>query len=161
MKTHVTFLAEGLNQVEPKKNFINDSNFGEDMAQWIIDGFNKSGDVSADPEPLQEDWGWRVYVSTDGFSGNIGLGSYVVGTSSGDHDGWVCFWDKPKWKKPFLFFGRAKADEYNKRVEESSVKIILRFHGILCASQRISQIRWHDEADFLKGNEESWTPKPL
>ena len=161
MKTHVTFLAEGFNKIERKPNFINDDNFGEDLAQWIIAEFNKFKDISADPEPLQEDWGWLVFVSTEQFSGNIGMGSYEVGTSNGEKDGWLCFWDTPKMKKPFLFFGKAKAAEYNLRIQEDSKKILLRFHEIISASPRISQIRWHDETDFRKGNEDSWTSKPL
>jgi len=58
MKTHVTFLADGFNQTEQKPNFINDGNFGEDLAHWLIAEFKKFEDILADPEPLQEDWGW-------------------------------------------------------------------------------------------------------
>jgi hypothetical protein len=161
MKTHVTFLAEGFNQTERKPNFINDGNFGEDLAQWIIAEFNKFDDIPADTEPLQEDWGWRVFVSTKLCSGNIGLGCYQVETTSGEKDGWMCFWDAPKKKKPFLFFGKSKAEESNMHIEDASRMILLRFHDIISASSRFSQIRWHDETDFMKGNEDNWAPKPL
>jgi hypothetical protein len=160
MKTHVTFLADGFNLTETKPNFINDGNFGEDVAQWIIAEFNKHSDISADPEPLQEDWGWLIQVSTDQFSGHIGLGSYQVGTSNGEKDGWLCFWEAPKKKEPFLFFGKAKADEYNARIPEASEKMLRRFHAIISASSIISQIRWHDESDFMNGNEDKWSPMP-
>jgi hypothetical protein len=160
MKNHVTFLAEGFNQTEQKPNFINDDNFGEDLALWMIAEFNKFKDISADPEPLQEDWGWWVFVSTENYTGHIGLGSYEVGTPDGQKDGWMCFWDTPKKKKPFLFFGKGKADEYNTRIQEASKKIIMRSHDIISASPRFSRIRWHDEADFMKGNEDSWTSIP-
>ena len=161
MKTYVTFLSEGFNQTEQKPNFINDGNFGEDLAHWLIAEFKKFEDISSDPEPLQEDWGWWVFVSTGQFSGSIGLGSYVVGTSHGDQDGWLCFWDPPKKKKPFLFFGKTKADQSNHQIEEVSKKILLRFHDILSESARVSQIRWHDETDFMNGKEDNWSAKPF
>ncbi|MFN6129282.1 MAG: hypothetical protein ACK6DC_20790 [Planctomycetota bacterium] len=161
MKNHVTFLADGFNQTEPKPNFINDGNFGEDLAHWLIAEFKKFEDISADPEPLQEDWGWLVFVSTGQFTGNIGLGFYVVGTSQGDQDGWLCVWDPPKKKKPFLLFRKTKADQSNHQIEEISKKILLRFHDILSESPRISQIRWHDETDFMQGNEDNWSAKPF
>jgi hypothetical protein len=96
MKTHVTFLAEGFNQTEHKPNFINDDNFGEDVAQWIIAKLKNHRDISADPEPVQEDCGWLLQISTDQFSGDIGLGSYQVGTSTGEKHGWLCFWKAPR-----------------------------------------------------------------
>ena len=161
MKTHVTFLADGFNQTEQKPNFINDGNFGEDLAHWLIAEFKKFEDISADPEPLQEDWGWWVFISTGQFSGSIGLGSYVVGTSHGDQDGWLCFWDPAKKKKPFLFFGKTKADQSNHQIEELYKENLLRFHDILSESPRISQIRWHDETDFMKGKEDSWSSIPF
>ena len=161
MKTHVTFLADGFNQTEQKPNFINDENFGEDLAHWLIAEFKKFEDISADPEPLQEDWGWWVFISTGQFSGSIGLGSYVVGTSHGDQDGWLCFWDPAKKKKPFLFFGKTKADQSNHQIEELYKENLLRFHDILSESPRISQIRWHDETDFMKGKEDSWSSIPF
>ena len=161
MKTHVTFLADGFNQTEQKPNFINDGNFGEDLAHWLIAEFKKFEDISADPEPLQEDWGWWVFISIGQFSGSIGLGSYVVGTSHGDQDGWLCFWDPAKKKKPFLFFGKTKADQSNHQIEELYKENLLRFHDILSESPRISQIRWHDETDFMKGKEDSWSSIPF
>jgi hypothetical protein len=161
MKTHVTFLADGFNQTEQKPNFINDGNFGVDLAHWLIAEFKKFEDISADPEPLQEDWGWWVFISTGQFSGSIGLGSYVVGTSHGDQDGWLCFWDPQKKKKPFLFFGKTKADQSNHQIEELYKENLLRFHDILSESPRISQIRWHYETDFMKGKEDSWSSIPF
>lgn len=160
MKNHVTFLADGFNLTETKPNFINDDNFGEDLAQWLIAEFNKHRDFSADPEPIQEDWGWLIQISTDQFSGHIGLGPYEVGTTDGEIYGWMCFWEAPKKKKPLLFFGKAKADEYNVRIPEASEKILRRFHAIISESPIISQIRWHDESDFMNGNEDNWSPMP-
>jgi hypothetical protein len=161
MKNHVTFLADGFNQTEQRPNFINDGNFGEDLAHWLIAEFKNFEDISTDSEPLQEDWGWWVFVSTGQVYGSIGLGAYVVGTSHGDQDGWMCFWDPPEKKKPFLFFGKTKADQSNHQIEEVSKKILLQFHDILSESPRISQIRWHDETDFMNGKEDNWSSKPF
>lgn len=68
---------------------------------------------------------------------------------------------KKKNKKPFLFFGKTKADQSNHQIEELYKKNLLRFHDILSESPRISQIRWHDETDFMKGKEDSWSSIPF
>jgi hypothetical protein len=80
MKTYVTFVADRFNQKERLPTFINDDNFGEVLAQWIIAKLSQAVDVLADPDPLQEDWGWLVHVSVDQVSGHIGLGAYQVET---------------------------------------------------------------------------------
>ena len=160
MRTHVTFVADSFNQKEGRPNFINDGNFGEDLAQWLIAKLSQVGDISVEPDPLQEDWGWCVFVSADQVSGFIGLGAYEVGTAEGIKDGWMCFLDMPR-KKPFLFFGKSKADEYNSRIQEVSEKILRGFNAIISNSPSISQIRWHNEADFMSANEDNWTSSPL
>lgn len=161
MKTYVTFFADRFNQKERQPGFINDDNFGEDLAQWIIAKLSQADDVSADPDPLQEDWGWLVYVSVGHVSGHIGLGTYQVETSEGMKDGWMCFLEMPRNKKPSLLLNKAKADEYNFRIQGASEKILRDFNAILSSSPSISQIRWHDESDFLSGNEDNWTLSPL
>jgi hypothetical protein len=161
MNTYVTFVADRFNQKERRPNFINDDNFGEDLAQWIIAKLSQVNDILADPDPLQEDWGWLVYVSVDQVSGNIGLASYQVETPEGIKDGWMCFLEMPKNKKPSLLLNKAKADEYNCRIQEVSEKILRDFNAILSSSPSISQIRWHNESDFMSGNEDNWTVSPL
>lgn len=161
MKTYVTFLADRFNQKERRPNFINDDNFGEDLAQWIIAKLSQESDILADSDPLQEDWGWLVYVSVDQVSGHIGLGAYQVETLEGVNDGWMCFLEMPRNKKPSLLLNKAKADEYNFQIQVASRKILQAFNAILRNSPSISQIRWHNEADFLSGNEDNWAPSPL
>ncbi|MFN9915281.1 MAG: hypothetical protein ACK53L_22015, partial [Pirellulaceae bacterium] len=102
MKTYVTFVADKFNQKERLPNFINDDNFGEDLAQWIIAKLSLADDISVDPDPLQEDWGWLVNVSVGQVSGHIGLGAYQVETPEGVKDGWMCFLKMPKNRKPSL-----------------------------------------------------------
>ena len=48
----------------------------------------------------------------------------MVGTSHGDQDGWLCFWDPPKKKKPFLFFGKTKADLFEQIEPSQSMETI-------------------------------------
>jgi hypothetical protein len=161
MKTYATFVADKFNQKERLPNFINDDNFGEDLAQWIIAKLSLADDISVDPDPLQEDWGWLVNVSVGQVSGHIGLGAYQVETPEGVKDGWMCFLKMPKNRKPSLLLNKAESDEYNSRIQEVSEKILQGFNTILSNSPSISQIRWHNEADFLTGNEDDWTASPF
>jgi hypothetical protein len=161
MKNHVTFFADRFNQKKQQPSFIDADIFGKDLAQWIIAKLSQADDISADPDPLQEDWGWLVFVSVDQVPGHIGLGAYQIETFEGIKDGWLCFLEMPKNKKPSLLLNKAKADEYNFRIQEVSEKILRAFNIILGNSPSISQIRWHNEADFMMGNEANWTSSPL
>jgi hypothetical protein len=73
----------------------------------------------------------------------------------------MCFLEMPKNMKPSLLLNKAKADEYNCRIQEVSEKILRDFNAILSSSPSISQIRWHNESDFMSGNEDNWTASPL
>jgi hypothetical protein len=73
----------------------------------------------------------------------------------------MCFLKMPKNRKPSLLLNKAESDEYNSGIHEVSEKILQDFNAILSNSPSISQIRWHNEADFLTGNEDDWAASPL
>jgi hypothetical protein len=56
MRTHVTFLTKAFNLTKQKSHFINEANFGEDLANWLIVELNKCNFIKVDVNPLQEDW---------------------------------------------------------------------------------------------------------
>lgn len=56
--TEVTFLTERFNHTESKEHYINPHCYGDDVAQWLIDEFLKSGVKTEEKTPDQEDFGW-------------------------------------------------------------------------------------------------------
>lgn len=163
MRTHVTFLAAAVDGTarRPGPAEDQDGDSGATLAASLVAAFDARGDLRADPELVQEDWGWRLSVSAGPVRGSLGLGPYRVGTSSGDQAGWLCFWDPPKPRKPFLGFGKARADDHRRAVEAASVAVLRRLQEVLAASPWVSEIRWHDEARFMHGDESRWASTPL
>lgn len=74
MRNHVTFVADGFERSHPGPDADDAPPPGEDLARWLIAELGVSGGLDAAPEPMPEDWGWRVFVSVDGLSANLGAG---------------------------------------------------------------------------------------
>src|SRR3970282_40662 len=75
MRDDITVETGLFNHTEVKANFINPNCFGEDFADWLSeklstlknDGFELS-------QPIQEDYGWGLWVSKDKDTFWIALG---------------------------------------------------------------------------------------
>ena len=75
MRDDITVETGLFNHTEVKANFINPNCFGEDFAEWLSnklstlknDGFELS-------QPIQEDYGWGLWVSKDKNTFWIALG---------------------------------------------------------------------------------------
>jgi hypothetical protein len=147
MRDHVTFLSDAFNKTEVKDNFINDDCFGEDLAEWLISCLSLPAGFVVDPEPCQEDWGWEVLLSGNGEKIFVGIGQYEID----DQLGWMCF---VKSEVPFY------KSWFGVRSDVARRSICAALHHALHTNQRITQIRWHHEQDFMKGNESNWTERP-
>jgi hypothetical protein len=161
MKDHVTFISSAFNLTEVKENFINDCCFGEDLANWLITTLKEQQpDAEVEPEPLQEDWGWWVFVSFNGQHANIGLGPYTIDTVDACN-GWMCFVEakKPGFSLKHLFSPKAKQEAQEKAAAAKNLAC-LALHKALSTSDKFTEIRWHEEERFLKGDEDHWTPTP-
>lgn len=161
MRNHVTFVAGGFERSHPGPDADDAPPPGEDLARWLIAELGGSGGLDAAPEPMPEDWGWRVFVSVDGLSANLGVGEYQVGTATGDRAGWLCFLDPPKRRKPVLMFGKAAAEAHNRRVDAACRTILARVHEVLARASVATDVRWHLESDFMAGVEDRWESRPV
>jgi hypothetical protein len=94
-------------------------------------------------------------------NGNLCLGSYQVVTSNGPQEGWLVYLDLPLKKGFWQLFSKNKAQANNQNHKEVTERILMQVHSILNNASFISQIRWHTEADFLKGNEDLWKSTPV
>ncbi len=146
MRTHVTFLSDAFNRTEEKENFLNPCCFGEDLVRWMIPRFAGTH-LKIDPDPRQEDWGWKVLVSCEGRQFLIGVGQYEVGRESG----WLCFVES---RLPFF----KKWVGANDSAEQQQVCAAL--HSVLSSSPEIRDIRWYPSESFTKGKEADWKTEP-
>ena len=160
-KTHATFLAEGFNRTDAKSDFRNENNFGEDLCRWLIQQFQRFPDLSVAASPEPEDWGWRMDVALALDHGSIGIGAHAVMAGHGEIDGRLCFWDPPKPKRALLPFRRQRFADFNHGIENCTRAVLSKLQQILSKAPAVSRVHWHDEDNFMAGNQEDWSPEPL
>ena len=148
-RTHVTFVTELFNTEEAKDYFINPNCFGDDCAQWLIDGLISQRIEDLDKQPTQEDWGWLFSVTKDQRNFLIGVGLCEDDEAPNT---WLVF-----IKSQLTWFGRrlfGRSDE----VELSAVCVAV--DRALKSASEISDIRWHREEDWMKGRDQDWSSDP-
>lgn len=64
MERHVSFRSSQFGSRTPGAHFINDRCFGEDLLSWLRDGLTTAGLEPS--EPIQEDYGWGVWLEAGG-----------------------------------------------------------------------------------------------
>lgn len=147
MRTHVTFHSDlfetDWESVEPE----NPCCLGEDLVDWIAEQLAKQNENISREFSCQEDWGWALIVCCDRRSFMFGVGGYEIEENAG----WLCF---VKSRLPFFKRWFGVDDTREQRM------VCRALHQALESEPQISDIRWHDEADFSKGNEDTWTPRP-
>lgn len=143
----MTFRSDAFNTTEPRKYFINECCFGDDVAKWLAEELKARG-VAAD-EPDQEDFGWFL-----NFSPAAGPHTLVLGYRPGDEDapgGWFGVLERDCGFIASIFGGR------NKGVQQEAAELI---HSVLTGSEKTQEVRWHRRADFDAGREEPGSPSP-
>ncbi len=96
------------------------------------------------------------------FGGSLCVGAYQAGTTTGQADGWLCFWDPPRNKRRGWFgFGRQKLEDEARRIDEASRIVLSRLAEVLVDTGGFTAIRWHHEEDFMSGNEDTWADGPF
>jgi hypothetical protein len=141
---HVTFVTALFNTTEVKDYFINDCCFGDDCAQWLIDKLKAQNGVQVDEEPGQEDWGWY-------FCAAVGPRRFLVGVGlCEDEDApntWLVFVESELgWLKRKLL-GQTDHAEL--------LLVCEAFDHVLKSEPLISDVRWHEAADWMKAREDN------
>jgi hypothetical protein len=145
VRTLVTFRAAGFNTSDVGQHFLNDDNFGEDVAVWIVNSLMNIG-VTVDPEVGQEDHGWYFTFTVDGQDYD-----FIVGYRANHGPEWIGWLERSVGLIPSLFGGRRRG------IKSSAAATI---HRVLVASPNFSHIAWHFERDFQDGDENRGTRQP-
>ena len=150
-RTHVTFVTELFNTEEVKDYFINPSCFGEDCAQWMIDRLASQGIEKVDGKPAQEDWGWLFSVSMEQRDFIVGVGLYEDEDSPNT---WLVF-IKSQW-------GSLNRKLFGQSDDAELLVVCEAVDRALKSASEISDVRWHIEEDWMKGENGNWrsAPKP-
>ena len=148
MRTLVTFESSAFNTTDTREYFINPGCYGDDTCRWLMHRLRHAG-VSTDPEPGQEDFGWY-------FNFTLGEGEHclVVVFRPGNNEAgagvWIAWLERKTGFVGALLGGRKRG------IPTAAVSAV---HRAL-ASPEVSNVRWHDRAEFESGNEERGSQEP-
>lgn len=149
VRTHVTFVTKLFNREEVKDYFVNPSCFGDDCAQWLIDRLASQGIEKMDGKPVQEDWGWHFRISVAQRDFMIGVGLYE---DEGSPNTWLAFIKSHLGSLSRKIFGQSDDAEL--------LAVCEAVDRALKSSPEISDVRWHTEEDWLKGENGNWRSAP-
>jgi hypothetical protein len=141
MKTLFTFKSNWFNTTESKKDFVNPNCFGDDVAKWLITELKQKVE-KIDLEPSPEDYGWYFNFSTGKDSVRL-----VIGLRPDDRT-WIGWLENKRGFLGSIFLG------WKEGVSEIATKII---NEILSKSDKVSDLKWHNQRDFDMGKEEFGT----
>jgi hypothetical protein len=80
MKDDTTVETDLFEHKEVKPHFINPICFGEDFARWLLEELSPLKDEGFQlSDPIQEDYGWGIWISKDSDSFWIALGMMAEG----------------------------------------------------------------------------------
>ena len=147
-RTFITFSCSGFNTSEQRDYFINPSNFGDDLAQWLMQQL-RARNVEVDAELGQEDYGWYFTFRSGGQSYD-----FVLGHRDEEGGQWLGWLERSAGFLPSLLGARRRS------VPPEPAQLI---HTVLVSLPEVQGIRWHLAKDFDAGNEEAGTvgPTPL
>lgn len=139
-RTIVTFRSCAFNSKEQKDYFINAENFGDDLALWLSERFEKRNVRIQKGEdfPGQEDFGWFFNCKVDGDDYCVVIGHHY---DNEDFE-WIIWIERKCGLMKSLFGGRKK--DIASRVPQT-------VHEILSSTSDITCIKWHRQADSDQG----------
>jgi hypothetical protein len=147
MRSIVTFVSDAFRQ-QPNEDgepyFL-----GEDVAAWLSATLSQDERLksSSITEPFEEDWGWAILASLNGRRFLVGIGERPIN----NQPAWICFVNStlPFYRK---WFGACDDAERQSLCQS--------IHRALSSHAQIQHVRWHDEQDFMRGDEDSWRSTP-
>lgn len=149
LRTFVTFASNAFNTTASLPHFINPGNFGDDLAQWMVDRLNAAG-IEGSGELGQEDFGWYLSFRCGGVEHDLVLG-YREGNvdESGE---WIAWVERRAGCIPSLMGAR------NRGIRPEAVKVV---HDVLAGAQEIRNVRWHHLRDAAIVDSDSGAPDPF
>lgn len=146
LRTPVTFRSAAFDTTEAKTYFINDENYGDDVAAWMAEQLRTRG-IEVDQDIGQEDHGWYLTFRVEGTAYN-----FVVGHRDGSRVEWIG-WLERSVGLLGLWFGA--------RTRGISAEAALEIHHALSEADEVTDVEWYDEREFMRGSEEGGAPTPL
>ena len=144
-RTYVTFQSSAFNTTETGADYINPDNFGDDLAQWVMERLREQSVVVA-PELGQEDLGWYITFEVAGQSYN-----FILGYRYGEESNWLGWLERDVGLLPSVFGARRRS------IMPEGAQAI---HRALTSSSDIQNVRWHFKQDFDAGDEEHGNTQP-
>ncbi|HVF46012.1 MAG TPA: hypothetical protein VNA17_00450 [Pyrinomonadaceae bacterium] len=131
MKSQISFTTDIFESQTPKPHFISPRNFGEDLAEWLVEASRASAFKLG--SPFQTEEGWTVPAQAGGESFEIGVG--IMDESIGDAQAnWLITVEKKrKWKV------------FSSRDSELRSELCDHIQNILRDKPHIREIRWTDQ----------------
>ena len=141
----VTFNCPGFNTTTEQPHFINEGNFGEDVAKRVGEELKALGCTVQD-EIGQEDHGWYVSFTTAGTPY-----TFVVGIRDADTQDWVGWVERDAGCLGSMFGGRARG------IADAALRVVA---AAVRALPGVTNIQWHVSAAFDAGREDEGTSEP-
>jgi hypothetical protein len=131
LRTEVSFLSNAFNTTQTKETYINEQNYGDDLALAVMDRLRALGwQVAAedDGSPGQEDHGWYF-----GFGREKPDHTFMVGHITDTSDEWLGWVERDAGFIASLFGGRQKG------IQPEAAQAI---HAALSGMPEIREIKW-------------------
>jgi hypothetical protein len=145
MKTLFTFKSDTFNTSNEKDYFINPNNYGDDVMSWLMEELTKENFAVITTKPSQEDYGWFLNFIVDSKKYCV-----VIGLRPEDST-WIGWIERARGLFGSLFLGREKG---------ISRDVVFAIHKILSHSNKIVELKWHEQKYFDKGVEDVATNTP-
>ena len=142
-RSYLTFKSTAFNVTEPKPEFLNESNFGDDVAAFIADRLRKAGWEVAE-EIGQEDHGWYLTYRK-------GKPSYdlIVQLVNGETGLWLAWIEKGLGILPSLLGGRKKP---------VPTEALVAVYDALKEADEVQDLMWFTKEEFIDGRPGAKTP---
>ena len=141
MNRCVTFASRRFESRTPGPHFINPGNFGEDLATWLR---SRLPERFAPGEPIQEDYGWGVWVQA-------GSDPYWIAVGKMDEDEGEAAADAvPTWLIALAYepgFNLLRRLTHRPRREDLDA-LCAAVHDALQGEAEIDEVRWWGEQPF-------------
>lgn len=142
-RTLVTFRSSIFNATQPRPNYINPHNYGDDVAEWLRDRLKNSG-IPVEARIGQEDFGWYL-----GFQLAQDRYQFIVGYNADGY--WLGWLERARGFLASLLGAR------NRGIRNEAVEAV---HSVLLSSESIHDVRWHYQKDFDALHEELGSRTP-
>jgi hypothetical protein len=136
VRTYVTFKSAAYNTTEPKDHYYHPNNFGDDLAEWLMQALEQQG-YQVGEGLKQEDHGWY-------FTFWVGDRAYQFIVGYRGEEEWLGWVERKLGLLASLFGGRKRG------IQPQATQAI---KSALSSAPEIRAMRWHFEQDLISEKE--------